>query len=138
MALTGYAEDLNAINKYFLSFTPSKLPPGALNLQNDWKAWYSTLGWWDMNMNKSNWLTGRSKRNAFNVAMGTTLPIDAQTSETMHPNGLPGADIAAAGTSAAQVAPDIAKAMLEITKPLIYVAGGVMALQLLMSMNKKT
>jgi hypothetical protein len=137
MALTGYAEDLEAINRYFHSYTPSKIPENANLLLNDWVNWYSKLTWWSMNTNKELWIEGRAKRKAFNAALGTPESIDGMTSEIMYPSGVPGSGLA----QVAVAMPDIGKALIPIITPIIYVVGGGiianMLLQSLVRSNRK-
>jgi hypothetical protein len=108
MAFTGYAEDLEAINRYILSFDMSSKPPITAQAQfckDSWIKWFGTLTWSDLNLVKTNWYEGRKRRDEFNIAMGYNLPSNSSTSEVMFPNGQPGsifADIYSGGGSLGQ------------------------------------
>jgi hypothetical protein len=97
MDLTGYAEDLSAINRYILAFDTQSKPPitsHAKELQDSWIKWYGNLSWSDQNLVKQNWIDGRKRRDEFNIAMGYVTPQYSIPAEQMNPNGVPGAGLA--------------------------------------------
>lgn len=100
MALTGYAEDLQAINKYITNHNVTELPSSAAALYRDWVQWFNQLTWWPMNMDKNIWLTGRKKRELFNIAKGTPTVPNAVMSEQVWPDGPPLSGLAGAAQGA--------------------------------------
>jgi hypothetical protein len=103
--LTGYADDLDAINRYILQYNDTSKPPitnEAKPIKADWITWYGNLSWSDRNMSKENWILGRQKKDAFIKAMGFQISPGALTSEDIWPNGVPGSGLASGYQSAAQ------------------------------------
>jgi hypothetical protein len=106
MGFTGYADDLEAINVYILSFNVNSKPPNNPKsdvLKQDWINWYGSLSWTDMNMSRDNWIKGRQKRDAFNLALGFTPNPGSVTAEEIWPNGVPGAGLASGYTQTTSI-----------------------------------
>lgn len=92
--LTGYQDDIEAIDRFITSFSLTSTPkitPQANELQVDWARWYGGLSWASKNFSKENWLLAQKKRDAFRIAMGLIVDENALTSEQVMPQGPPGA-----------------------------------------------
>jgi peptidoglycan hydrolase-like protein with peptidoglycan-binding domain len=64
-------EDMEVINRYVSGTVVPTGKAEAYNLQRSWNSWYSGLGWFDKNLSANILETARTKRKAFNVALGT-------------------------------------------------------------------
>jgi hypothetical protein len=122
MAVTGYAEDLEAIDRYVRGFTPNSRPAltlAAKDLKDSWIRWYDGLSFLEKNGSKEKWLEGRERRRAFNVAMGMPEDPSGMTSEDVFPSGPPGSTLG----GAVQAGSDAGKSLMPYIQWALVIGG---------------
>jgi hypothetical protein len=122
--MTGYADDIEAINVYFMSYDLNNLPIKARRLWLSWVEWYRTLTPIAKNLYQNIWVEALRRRTEFNSAKGTPESFGGMTSEVMYPAGVPGAGVANTVTGAGSAVAQVAKQGLDYgTVALVGLAG---------------